>query len=200
MIKPVLAIDIDEVLFPFTDLFLAYHNEKHGTNIALSDMQTNYLEDITGDTLEQILVKLEDFANTEAFRQNRPLQHSVESLEKLRQHYELVLVTARDHFYRGHTERFIEGHYPNVFRELHYTHQIETPHEREKKWVMCQRLNAVALIDDTLKNVVQCAEHGIDGIVFGDYPWNQADELPPGVTRCKDWPAVLEYFGRQRNA
>jgi hypothetical protein len=30
--------------------------------------------------------------------------------------------------------------------------------------------------------------------LFGDYTWNQADDLPNGITRVKDWAAVEEYF------
>ncbi len=38
MPKPVLAIDIDEVLFPFTEKFLKRHNQRNGTNLTLDDI------------------------------------------------------------------------------------------------------------------------------------------------------------------
>lgn len=59
---------------------------------------------------------------------------------------------------------------------------------------ICHALGASTLIDDSLVHVSQCVDAGIDGILFGDYPWNQSAQLPDGIKRCVDWSAVLEHF------
>jgi hypothetical protein len=108
-----------------------------------------------------------------------------------------VILTSRDPFFRGHTERFLDLHFKGLYDELHYTHKPETPDVRLPKFKICQEIKAVALIDDHLPNVIGCAENGIEGILFGDYPWNQTDKLPEGVTRVKNWQDVLEYFNEK---
>ncbi|MGH7234327.1 MAG: hypothetical protein ACREF7_02680, partial [Candidatus Saccharimonadales bacterium] len=72
-----------------------------------------------------------------------------------------------------------------------YAPMMEAP---KSKAEVCQELGAIALIDDSLGHTKECAEVGIEGILFGDYYWNQVDVLPPGVTRCVDWQAVNQHF------
>lgn len=197
MTKETIAVDIDEVLFPMTELFLEYHNEMHGTNFNVSDMKSYYVEELTGETEEEMLAKIEVFVGTDAYKRSGPMHEAIDAITGLNRRYDLVLVTARDPFYRGSTEEFIEKHFPGMFRELYYTHTLDQPETRTPKYVLCQQVGAIALIDDSLKNATQCAEHGMPSVVFGDYPWNQAEALPVGVTRCKDWLEVVRYFNER---
>jgi hypothetical protein len=41
------------------------------------------------------------------------------------------------------------------------------------------------------------AEAGVDGLLFGNYPWNQSKELPSNVRRVANWAEVKEYFNVQ---
>lgn len=178
---------------------LEYHNKAHGTAFTIDQMTSYFLEDLTGESWEQISGKIKAYLETEHYRRGQPIPGSVEAIRKLREVYKLVLITSRDDFYRGHTEVFIDKHFPGLFDELRYTHEPETPELTRPKSAICKEMGAAALVDDHLYNVAGCAEAGIEGILFGSYPWNQADELPEGVKRVKDWQEVLEYFdGRAR--
>lgn len=56
---------------------------------------------------------------------------------------------------------------------------------------MCADVGAVALIDDSPKYALQCAETMPLVVLFGDYAWNRgAAELPPNVKRVRGWPEV----------
>jgi hypothetical protein len=55
-----------------------------------------------------------------------------------------------------------------------------------------KELGVVAMVDDGLRNCLRATEAGIRALLFGDYPWNQIDEMPPGMKRVMDWDAVLE--------
>ncbi len=57
---------------------------------------------------------------------------------------------------------------------------------------ICQKIGAFALLDDSISHLVECAEVGVDGYLFGDYPWNQVEELPNGIVRCLDWQEVAD--------
>ena len=192
--KPTIAVDIDEVLFPMAPTFLSYYNTQHGTNYKLDQMTSYFLEDLTGESTEEMLAKIQAYLKAEIYTQGKPVIGSLGAIHKLREKFKLVVVTSRDHFFRGHTEAFLDSHFSGLYDELHYTHKPDSPDIRTPKYKICQEIKAIALIDDHLSNVVGCAENGIKGILFGDYPWNQTKKLPEGVTRLKNWQEVLEYF------
>lgn len=59
-------------------------------------------------------------------------------------------------------------------------------------------IKADFVVDDQLKHCTAAVEQGIPTILFGNYRWNQAEELPKGVTRCKNWQEVAGYFDAAR--
>jgi 5'(3')-deoxyribonucleotidase len=194
MNKPVIAVDIDEVLFPNVKVLLPYFNKVSGTDVKAEQMKSYFIEDLTGESTESVLKKIEAHVKGSDYDDTETVEKAIESIKLLRQNYDLIVVTSRQVFWRGYTEKFLQKHFAGVFKDLHYTHTLEAPDSSRPKFEICKEIGAKYLIDDHLSNVTTCAENGIKAILFGDYPWNQTNKLPEGVTRCKDWPAVLEYF------
>jgi len=194
MNKPVIAVDVDEVLFPNVKVLLPYFNKVSGTNIKAEQMKSYFIEDLTGESTESVIKKIENHVTGSDYDDNETVEKAIESIKLLKRNYDLIIVTSRQVFWRGYTEKFVQKHFPGVFKDLHYTHTLENPDSTRPKFEICKEIGAEYLIDDHLSNVITCAENGINAILFGDYPWNQTDELPENVVRCKDWPAVLEYF------
>lgn len=195
--KKIIAVDIDEVLFPMAASLLEFYNGEHGTEYRIDQMTSYFLEDLTGETEEEMLAKIQAYLKTEHYLAGQPIEGSIDAIHKMREKFKLILVTSRDHFYRGSTERFLENKFGGLFDELYYTHLEATPTVRKPKHLICKEIGAIALIDDHLSNVVSCPEHGIEGILFGDYPWNQSKSLPDGVVRVNGWQEVLEHFDVQ---
>lgn len=52
----------------------------------------------------------------------------------------------------------------------------------------------MALVEDHLDHAAAVAAEGIDVVLFGLYPWNQAEKLPERVTRVPDWPTATELL------
>jgi uncharacterized HAD superfamily protein len=194
MERKIIAVDVDEVLFPLAPTFLEYHNDKWGTSIRLNQMLSYYIEDITGETAEVMLEKIKAYIETEHYAEGKPIEGAIAAIKKLRQTYKLAVVTSRDHFFRGHTEDFLNDHFKGLFDELHYTHQADSPDVVVPKHQICKDISAVALIDDHPNNVLDCAKNGVPAILFGNYPWNQLDPLPERVVRVDNWQGVVEYF------
>lgn len=192
--KPIIAVDVDEVLFPLMPTLIEFHNSRYGTSFELDHMTSYHIQDLTGETEKQILVKFAEYLKTEHYTAGRPVDGAIEAIKQLKERYDLVLITARQSIYRGATEQFIDEHFGGLFDRLRYTHTLEKPDVRLSKFDICRELGAEALIDDGLHNISEVSEGGIEGILFGNYPWNQTDELPAGVTRCEHWPDVLEHF------
>jgi 5'(3')-deoxyribonucleotidase len=123
-----------------------------------------------------------------------PMEEAREVIEELSARYELNIITARNPQFENMTRAWVEAKFPHAFsRVISVGHPavMELP---QTKAEICQYIGARVLIDDPVKHLSQCAEDDITGVLFGNYPWNQAESLPKGVTRCEDWPAVLEYF------
>lgn len=188
--KQVIAVDIDEVLFPLTPTFMDYHNEVYKTQLTLAHKTCDFLEEIIGGTTAEMLAKMDDYLATRHYAGATPIPDARAVVRRLSKDYRLVLITARAASWREATERFIEEHFPGSFSDLLFCFGSNGPDDYIGKRQLCERVNARVLIDDTLHNIQSTSGNGIHGVLFGDYPWNQHPGLPGHITRCPDWPAV----------
>lgn len=198
MSKPVIAVDIDEVLSPLHAPLLSHHNLAYGTNYVYPDPEGRYyLEQFTGEDSATAEVKLKAFVDDPSFPEVVvPLPGAVETIGHLKHDYSLVIVTARQLFYKDVTARFLQTHFPGVFADVHFI-----PHfagaalsPAAAKVEIFRQAGAQFVIDDNLGTAAAAATAGMSAILFGDYHWNKVKTLPTGVVRCKNWAAVQEYF------
>ena len=91
------------------------------------------------------------------------------------------------------TYEWVKKYFPGVFEGVHFVPIWET-NNKVTKAEICQQIGADYLIDDLPRHCNLAAEVGIKALLFGDYSWNRNEEITEGVTRVKDWPAVVEYF------
>jgi 5'(3')-deoxyribonucleotidase len=191
--RPVVAIDIDEVLIPFMGSFLDYHNERYGTNYQLKlDMNYFGVHEMLGDSVKETQRKVDDFAESNNYRHGSPIEGAKDSIEKLKCHYDLVVVTARPASVRELTEAWVRNHFGETFKDVHFSDWLQD--QVPDKAIVLRESGADVLIDDNLRHIREAVAIGLRGILFGDYPWNQAEELPTGVTRAKNWGAVEEIL------
>lgn len=194
MPKETIAVDIDEVLFPFVPNFVDYHNRLNGTSITADDFRTYRFEDDLGVSLEESIEHVYSF-NAADHSQIAPLEGTAEAITRLSERFNLNLVTARHPQFETNTLGWIDRHFPETFDSvtfIGYAAIMETPRTKAE---ICHEIGAIALIDDSPGHVNQCVEEGIQGILFGEYPWNRDCSLANGVVRCGSWTDVEEYFG-----
>jgi uncharacterized HAD superfamily protein len=193
-VRSLIAIDIDDVLLPhFADL-IAWHNRTYGTQLTLADNGSEDLEKWGAESVEQAIRRVQAYFETEEFAQAQPFAEAREVLVRLAERYELVVITARDTVVEALTRDWLERHFSAIFREAHFTAKYSLEGKRRHKADVLREIGAAYLIDDALENIYAAGEAGVQAVLFGNYPWNQADLLPDGVVRCVDWAAVEEYF------
>jgi uncharacterized HAD superfamily protein len=192
--KPVIAVDIDEVLFPLAPTFLKYYNQQTNTSYGVEDMTSYYMEEVSGEPREVVLEKLKAYLDSEYHTGAKPISGAIEAISRLRKNYSLVIVTARAPFFEGHTQKFLHEHFSGLYDGFYNIHQSDIEHKHLSKAQACKEIGAVALIDDHLNYVLDAAQNGVSCLLFGNYAWNQTDKLPDKVTRVKNWREVLEYF------
>jgi len=123
-----------------------------------------------------------------------PLSEAQEALGKLSIDFDLQIITARDPRFELSTKAWVKKNFEGVFSDVFLIGHPAAMEKPQTKAVLCREIGAFAMIDDSVKHVSSCAEVGVEGVLFGDYPWNQVEPMPAGVTRCIDWSAVREYF------
>lgn len=193
MSKLIVAVDVDDVLVPHETLlvkeFRRYFDEHysrdsmHGATASLSEGQKQQVKEI-----------MNRFLTSEEFRSIEPIEGAVQIMGQLDGYYKLVIVTARPKVIHEITKEWLHRHFPAIFNDIHFVNEghgwgeVRGVSKRE----VCQQIGARYLIDDSLLHIQEAAECGVNGLLFGDYSWNQAGELPQNTIRVKDWTEVAK--------
>lgn len=196
MSKEVIATDIDEVLFPFVAEFAGWHNQEYGTDLSFGDFKSYEFQEVIGVSIPETVHRVHSFLSVDHGHATvSPLEKSQEAVATLGEDYRLAAVTARHPQFEDPTLHYILQYYQGQITDLTLVGHKETLETVRTKAEVCLEIGAIALIDDSVQHVVGCVEAGVEGLLFGDYPWNQIEELPKGVVRCPNWSGVLEHFG-----
>lgn len=200
MSKPVIALDIDDTLFDhFADIVIWY-NAKYGTQLTLANNHPNGVEALKQwnvSSIEQAVVRVHDFYNTPEFINAQPYQQALHVVPLLAERFHMVVVTARDvEVLEEFTHQWLQEYFSGLYREVHFTGQYNLNGKTRTKREVLAQIGAKYLIDDSLKNCLEAVSIGATGLLFGEYPWNSAEEVPAGIMRVRDWHAVEEYFAR----
>lgn len=193
--REILAMDIDEVVFPFLDQFIVWHRQEYGALLKREDFLTYEFDTTLGISVEETVKRVHGFLEHEHTHTNvTPIDQADMAIHRLNERFEIHPVTARHPMFRKVTHEYLTEHFGDVFKEITLVGHAATMDILRSKAEVCQELGAFALIDDSVSHVTGCVEVGIGGILFGNYPWNQTNDLRPDIVRCPDWPAVLEYL------
>lgn len=193
MKKLTIAIDVDDVLAMHYEALVDFYNSTYDADLRLEDYTTDHWSNVWGLDEAETRKRAEAFADSGLHLDFLLKRGAQEAVKKLREHYTLVIVTARRQQNVKPTLIWLTKHFPDVFAETRFLPIWETD-TKQTKADICKELGADVLVDDSIKHCGIAASEGMKAVLFGDYPWNRAEQLPDGVTRCDDWPAVVEYF------
>lgn len=193
MSSETIAVDIDEVLFPFAEQFIKHHNSTYGTDHIVEEFLTYEFQHIIQQDFEETVRRIFEVTEQECLH-IEPIEHSVDAIKSLGSKYNLEIISARHPDHEKPIRSWIEKHYGNSFGGINFVGHPGYMESYRSKAEVCEDLGAIALVDDSALHVRTCAEKGIEGILFGNYPWNKTAELPADVSRCFDWVAVKEHF------
>eukprot|EP01080_Neovahlkampfia_damariscottae_P005889 gene5889-9717_t len=191
--KKVLAVDVDEVICHFVPHLIDFHNEKYETDMVVDTFHNYSFHKVWGGTPEEASAKVEDFFQSDHFKNLLPIKGAYEQLQELKQDFKLVIVTSRQHQLREDTESFIQKYYPDTFDEMLFGNHYGKVGKKMTKSEMCKSIGAELLIDDNLHYANDCATNGIKAILFGKYAWNQYDdELHENIHHVHHWDDVSD--------
>lgn len=197
--KPVIVCDIDDVVFPFIPGMAAHYNERFGGELTPEDFVSFQLSDVWGGTQEEANSVVESFLGGDTLHLT-PLEGVVEAFERLKQDFDIVLVTARNGMFEEKTTVWLRAHLPDLFSQVIFAGNPYHGDGYRSKGDICRELNAVLIIDDYPGNVTSALDHGVEGILYGDKRWTmQGAAEHPEIKHCFNWDEVLEYiYGQWR--
>ena len=203
MKKPLLAIDIDDVIADSTEALRRVVNKRYDVDLAPQDYVLNddgsywgYYERVwAAHGLHHVRY---DVLHDEMARDQShvPLLPGASfAIGELTKRYDIMLITARDLAWEQVTLDWLTSHFGSVFTAVHFAGRTKHGVKVPSKGQLCKELGAKLLIDDNTEHCQSALDQGVDAILFGDYGWHNGKT--DGLKVCKDWPAVLEYFDAQ---
>jgi 5'(3')-deoxyribonucleotidase len=196
MSKKTIAVDVDDVLAANVPAFIAFSNERWGTSLTVEDYSEHW-GDLWKVDQEEWARRAVEFHDSGVVSTLEVIPRADAVLKTLAMAYDLVIVTSRRTQINKETGEWINRYFPGIFSDVHFAgmwDEVTEASSRATKAALCKQIGADYLIDDHLKHCQAAAEVGIESLLFGDYPWNQANDLPPNIKRVSDWPAISEYF------
>lgn len=195
--KPIIAVDVDDVLKDTSQQIVEFSNLKWGTNLKVEDYTEHWASMWEVDHKEATQREEEVLLSIVG---GDPLAEDVaDILRRLSERFTLIVTTSRSKVISQDTHEWLELHFKDIFSSVNFAGIWDGEGDgslklKATKASLLKQLGADYLIDDHPKHCLAAAEKGIEAILFGEYPWNKLDHLPPGVSRCKNWKAVEEYF------
>lgn len=193
--KPIIAIDIDDVIAQNALAFVQYSNQKYGTNLAIDDYQEHWAEvwKVEQDEAKKRAFEYHESGHIATYN---VIEGAYETLKQLSRRFKLIAITSRRNSINKLTREWIQKYYPDIFDDIVFCGFFDS----EKfgvhltKGDLAKNLDTKYFIDDQLKHVLAVAQNGIKSLLFGEYYWNKIDNLPENVVRVKNWQEVINYF------
>jgi len=197
--KPVIAVDVDEVLCPFLFNLVAHYNSIHDgvKSCHFSQFKSFHFADTWGCSNEESDEIVTSFFESKHFLEMEPLPEAREVLVQLKEHYELKIVTSRQHHLEEVTHKFLDTHFEGIFSDVKLGNHYGKTSTKKSKPEMMKEINAEILIDDSLYYAKDCVRNGLKSILFGDYPWNDAHPTfleGRGIKRAKQWKDIPDLL------
>jgi hypothetical protein len=174
------AIELDEVLFPFIKPMVKHFN-KTIPNEVNSCRQRHVCKELLNVDESMSRKMIRDYSESEKFPMIQPTIGSQPILRLLRPRFDKIyIVSERPQYMRTITEDWVEFHYPGIFDDIIFTNNYMNYREIEK-YDVCKGLNLDTLIDDDEIDCAVCLRGGMNVIHFaGDngkvYPWSRYDQ------------------------
>jgi uncharacterized HAD superfamily protein len=115
----VIAVDVDDVLAANAQGFAEFSNERWGTHLKPEDYSEHWGELWQTDQAESER-RAQEFITSGAMGRYRHDATAVEVLRRLKERFELVVVTSRRLVVEKETTAWLDQYFAGVFAEVHY--------------------------------------------------------------------------------
>lgn len=195
--RPRVAVDVDEVLGRFVYTLNKFCLDHYDMTHDIDDYWVYEFAKIWNCSQEKSNEIVHEFFKSQHFNDGIPvIPGASEALTRLRNSCDLVVVTSRQHVIQDVTLEWIDRHYPELFNEVYFGNHFALEGVSRKKSDICKSIGAGVLIDDNPGYAIDCANSGINVLLFDwdmSYPWSKfpdSKEMHPLITVVRDWDEV----------
>ncbi len=185
----IIAVDLDDVVVETAQNVLDHYNSEYGTDIQLDQYySTDYERTWQTPDKDTAVRRVNAYLETDEYFNLLPVEEAIQVIRQLKEAYELHIITGRPDFVEEATRQWLERYFPDIFKTVIFSNYYDLSGEKGRpKGNICVELGAKLLIDDHLVHALNASASGIDVFLFGNFPWNQADQLPSNIRSVKDW-------------
>jgi len=120
-VRPILACDVDDVLFDFYEELAAFFNNILGGGLHKSDFTSYFVHEVLRCAVEVARGYVHRFYASDTFRNMHIVPDTVEAIQRLTDTYTLHAVTGRACYLGSLTQEMIDCHFPDCFAGIHHT-------------------------------------------------------------------------------
>ncbi|KAJ3882386.1 hypothetical protein F5051DRAFT_394724 [Lentinula edodes] len=208
--RPVIAVDLDDVLSQTNAEVARWHNEQYGTNMTLNDFYYYYYwKNPYWGGLHETHQKVRDFYASMQLYNAAPVTGAREGVKALHDMgFKLIVVTARSSDVKEESWDWINQWFPGLFDSVICTGQFKDAtkdgHEivtKLSKAQVCADLKARLLIDDSSENALQVSTSSSAAtpptpvLLFGHYEWNKRLSLHSDAVDAMAFDTRLQKEG-----
>ncbi len=191
-----IGVDLDDVLIDLNRSLSLFHNAKFGTTYDIEDVRSFELEKVWNCTTEEMIRRVNIFYKIHRPHRIMTIDGAVETLNRLKNKNELVVITGRPPSVAGKTEETIAYHFPNIFKDIYYTNFFSKREQAVTKADICQQKSIDIFIEDNFEWANQIAEKGIPVLLL-DAPWNQLPINNPKIARVHNWKEIEQKIEKK---
>lgn len=198
MKKPIIAVDIDDVLAVENEAVRQFANQRYGHQHAKEDYLVpgdywGYWESVQGVDKAEGARRYHEYVASGVKAELQVMEGAIAALDELKRRYDLIIVTARHAHLKDITEKWLNRHFPATFSHVAFV-ELWTGSIKGSKAEVCAHLKADYLIDDNPAHLELAVSAGIKGVLFGSYGWSVDWQPMEMIPHCQDWREVREYF------
>lgn len=176
-----IAIDFDSTLFPTLERVLEIYNERHNSNLKMSQITEYDLHECFSNDIADELLDL--FLDEKVYDDLRPYNGAIKAVKTLVERgHEIYVATSSDLKNMEWKEQLLQKHFPFI------------PKKNLIRIYNKALLNVDVMIEDNMDNLIQTFA---DRICF-DQLWNQSEtkDFVYGVYRVHHWDEITNIINK----
>ena len=173
-----------------------FHNDTYHTSLKPQDYTDYDLSLFWNCTDDEVFRRIFLFYESPYFARVKPIDGAQEALKVLSATHELHLITSRPFEIEQQSRTWLTTYFPGIFSQVHHTNQVSRNRTgaSHKKSAICKHIGAQLMIDDHIDYVLDCAENGVQALLF-PAPWNTKFQTThKNIRKTKGWEEVLTWL------
>ncbi|MCF7799309.1 hypothetical protein K9M74_05385 [Candidatus Woesearchaeota archaeon] len=190
-----IGFDLDGVLAEFTESYLQYYNDKHGTEHTSEEFEHTHFSKHLQMTHTEVERSIAHFFQSPFAKAILPVKGAQDVLHKLVNQHELHVITSRPKEVSKITLDWLNDFFPDMFTSIHFSGDwVLQPDSHRKKADFCLDLGIDILIEDYLPYAEECASCVKHIVFLFDRPWNHDPITKSNVVRVKSWIEIQTFI------